>query len=144
VDTGFRIGAERGAAGLFFEPGVTFSVLSTSVDDAEWAGSEMSFDDSTSMRGRAGAKLGMETESGFNAYVESSLWNEFGDDPGISIASLNAPDVSLTGAGLGMWADVGLGVGFASDYFAMGVKGDVAYGEDMIGYGGSVKFQVSW
>ena len=144
VDTGYRFGAERGMAGVYFEPGVTLSVLSTSIDDAEWAGNEMSFEDSTSFRGRVGAKVGMETEGGFNAYVEASLWNEFGDDPEISIGSLNAPDVSVTGDGLGMWADIGLGIGFVSEHWAIGAKGDVAFGEDMMGYGGSVKLQVSW
>ena len=144
VDTGYRFGAERGMAGIYFEPGVTLSILSSSIDDAEWAGNEMSFDDSTSMRGRVGAKVGMETEGGFTAFVEAALWNEFGDDPSISISSLNAPDVSVTGDGAGMWADIGLGLGFVSEHFAVGAKGDVAYGEDMMGYGGSVKFQVSW
>lgn len=144
VDSGFRFGAERGMNGIFFEPGVTVSVLSTSVDDAEWAGNEMSFDDSTSLRGRVGAKVGMETEGGFNAYVEASLWNEFGDDPEITISSLNAPDVSVTGNGLGMWADIGLGIGYETEHFAFGAEGDVAYNEDMMSYGGSVKLQVSW
>lgn len=144
VDTGYRFGAERGMAGIYFEPGVTLSILSSSIDDAEWAGNEMSFDDSTSMRGRVGAKVGMETEGGFTAFVEAALWNEFGDDPSISISSLNAPDVSVSGDGAGMWADIGLGLGFVSEHFAVGAKGDVAYGEDMMGYGGSVKFQVSW
>jgi putative surface-exposed virulence protein len=144
VDSGFRFGAERGMTGIFFEPGVTVSVLSTSVDDAEWAGNDMSFDDSTSFRGRVGAKVGMETEGGFNAYVEASLWNEFGDDPEITISSLNAPDVSVTGNGLGMWADIGLGIGYETEHFAFGAEGDVAYNEDMMSYGGSVKLQVSW
>lgn len=144
IDTGYRIGAQQGVSGMWFEPFARVSILATSIDDADWAGNNVNFDDNTSVRGGLGAKVGVDNGAGFSGYVEASIWNEFGDDPSISISNPIAPTVNVDAAGLGVWGDIGAGIDYNMDGWAIGAKGDVAYNSDMWGYGGSLKVEFSW
>jgi outer membrane autotransporter protein len=150
IDSGYRFGGF--GPGMFFEPLATISAVDSEFDDFAKDGNSVKFGDSTSVRGRLGARLGMSfmaaPEITVEPFVIGSVWHEFEDNnqavlvaTGASTATFNLLD-DLEGT----WAEISAGVnvfnvGAGASGFA---KVDVAVGDDIGGVGGQAGMRVRW
>ena len=145
IDTGYRFGL--GSHG-FFEPLATLSYVSTSMDDGEVLGTDVTFDDGESLQGRLGARVGGTIDSDSmksELFVEASVWNEFLGGYDAHLGS-NGYDVGTDLDTGGVYGEVAGGVNvFGSDGHWNGfLTGGVQFGEDFTGYNGNVGMRYSW
>jgi hypothetical protein len=149
-DAGYRFGALAGQEGFFVEPGVTLAFVSTNIDGPEFLGTEVDIDDSTSSRGRLGARAGFVSGQ-WSPYVYVDLWKEWGDDPSVEFSSplsggWATTSASLDGDNFGTW--VAFGGGF--DVLDLGegwsafANADFRTNDDLWGWTGRGGFRYSF
>lgn len=85
VDTGYRMDM---SSGWFLEPKATLSYVSTHFDDANLAGTAVSFDNGDSLKGRLGGRLGRKSDFDgkvIEGFVEANVWDEFDGDYSVNL-----------------------------------------------------------
>ncbi len=131
VDTGYRMNM---ASGWFFEPKATISYVNVDIDEASVLGTDVSFDDGNSVRGRLGARVGnkMQSENAvFEPFVEASVWGEFDGDYSASLGSGGfEPSVSHDTGGAYGEVVGGVNVFGTSSSWSGFAKGAVTFGDD--------------
>lgn len=130
VETGYKFHVTPTA---FIEPQAQLSYVSVQMDDADFDGTDVDWDDGESLRGRIGARLGttitQENGAVLTPYLKASLLNEFLGDNNVNVAGfLTADDTS------GTWGEVGGGLQFRTIGSVSGyVDGSYFFGNDANG-----------
>ena len=136
LDTGYRMWLDPT---VFFEPMATLSFVHTSIDSATLGGSGINFEDGTSVRGRAGGRLGTTWTvdgSQFEPYVEAFLNGELA---GNNMALVNG--IPVTDRNDAVYGTAGIGAKFiGTDGMSGFIDLDAIFGGDVIG--GSAKLGV--
>ena len=147
TDAGYRFGDFKN--GAFIEPLATVSVNWVDIEGFSLDGNTVSFDDHANVRGRLGVRVGtsseVQTGTTMEPFIIASAWGTLTDDNRAMLTS-SGTDFLLVDDLEGVWGEVSGGVnvfnpGAQSSLFA---KLDVAFGEDLAGFGGKAGLRFGW
>jgi len=141
VEAGIRLGSR----GVFLEPGVSIEYVRTSFDRFEVSPAAFTFDEAEGLRGRAGARLGLDRAYGATrttVYVSGHYVHEFEGD-GTAAFSSGGQRVALGGDPIGDYGRGTIGFNIASGTRVNGfVEAFGDYGSNYKGGGGRAGLSV--
>jgi hypothetical protein len=140
-----EIGYRWGDEGFFFEPIAALSWTTTSLDSVTTGGATIDFDDSTSLRGKAGARIGGTMGSGdviWTPYIGAYWVDELDGDNSLTFTT-GPTSINFSDEGLGSHGLVDFGFTAQTFYGLEGfVKGEWNFGGDVDG--GTARLGVRW
>jgi outer membrane autotransporter protein len=144
IEAGNRI---RMANNTFIEPVASLAYVNTSFDSVDFYGTDVSFKNGDSLRGKIGARFGADWTNGnakVSPYVGAFLGNEFMGDNTVLLES-SGPDLTLHDDVSGIFGEVNAGVNIANlaGNATVFAQGSYIFGGDYtagVGTGG-VRFQ---
>ena len=111
IDIGYSM--DVGSNGGYIDPFAQLTYVRTKIDDFSVIGTDVDFDDGSSLRGQIGARLGKRFEKNghdYNIFATASYLGEFNADNSVTLTS--GSSVKLTNSNDFNGANVGLGIDF--------------------------------
>lgn len=148
TDAGYRFGQVR--RGLFFEPLATIAVAWSEIDDFNFAGNAVNFNDDADVRGRLGLRVGTSREVWptivMEPFVIGSVWGHLSGENKATVTSVGTAFGPFTDERDDVWGEVSTGVNFFSPgaNTSLFAKVDVSFGEDVEGVSAKGGMRYNW
>jgi len=144
IDAGYKIGES-----VYIEPQATLAAVYTDVDDVDIFGGTVEFDNSTSVRGRLGARLGFDhTASNSAIYsgdVTASVWENFTGDSEVTIVNSGVPDFGASGDVEDTIGDISLGFSVVGPIgWSSFIRGNYQFADDYEAVAGNAGLRYVW
>jgi autotransporter family porin len=148
TDAGYRFGQFR--RGPFVEPLATIAVAWSDIDNFNFAGNSVKFNDEDDVRGRLGLRVGTSREVWpaivMEPFVIGSVWGNLSGENKATVTSLGTTFGPFTDEPDDVWGEVSTGVNFFSPgaNTSLFAKLDVTFGDEINGVSARGGMRYNW